>query len=203
MLKRKFLVSLVAMIALAAGSLSYAGQYGKTTKQNDIVDTAISAGSFSTLVTALQAAGLVDLPPPCDTAPLVTQILEAAGDRLKIAGDILNYDDFFRADEALDYDEKAFEKRISKPEEAIGLLKQFREQLATTESFDAASLESLLKEWVEAKQIKIGQVIHALRVAVTGKAAGFGMFETLAILGKEKCLTRIDWACQRAAQNAS
>ena len=60
MLKRKFLVSLAAMIALATGSLSYAGQYGKTTKQNDIVDTAISAGSFSTLVTALQAAGLVE-----------------------------------------------------------------------------------------------------------------------------------------------
>ena len=60
MLKRKFLVSLVAMIALAAGSLSYAGQYGKTTKQNDVVDTAISAGSFDTLVTALQAAGLVE-----------------------------------------------------------------------------------------------------------------------------------------------
>ena len=60
MLKRKFLVSLVAMIALAAGSLSYAGQYGKTAKHNDIVDTAISAGSFSTLVTALQAAGLVE-----------------------------------------------------------------------------------------------------------------------------------------------
>ena len=67
----------------------------------------------------------------------------------------------------------------------------------------AAKSDVDLKEWVEAEQIKIGQVIHALRVAVTGKAAGFGMFETLAILGKEKCLTRIDWACQRAAQNAS
>ena len=37
-------------------------------------------------------------------------------------------------------------------------------------------------------------MIHALRVAVTGKAVGFGMFETLAILGRERCLARIDRA---------
>jgi glutamyl-tRNA synthetase len=47
--------------------------------------------------------------------------------------------------------------------------------------------------------VKIGQVIHALRVAVTGKAIGFGMFETLEILGREACLRRIDLAFQRAA----
>ena len=51
------------------------------------------------------------------------------------------------------------------------------------EPFDAAALERLLQEFVEAEGIKIGQIIHALRVAVTGKAVGFGMFETLAILG--------------------
>ena len=137
------------------------------------------------VVPYLQAAELVATPPACETAPLVTQILEAAGDRLKIAGDILDYDDFFVADEALAYDDKAFEKRIGKPEEAMGLLKEFREQLAGAESFDAASLETLLKGWVETKQIKIGQIIHALRVAVTGKAAGFGMFETWQSSGKK------------------
>jgi glutamyl-tRNA synthetase len=152
------------------------------------------------VVPYLQTAGLLETPPPCETAPLVAQILEAAGDRLKVAGDILDYDDFFVADEALVYDRQAFEKRIGKPEEALGLLKQFREQLASAGTFDAGSLESLLKDWVEAKQIKIGQIIHALRVAVTGKATGFGMFDTLAILGKEKCLVRIDRACQSAAE---
>jgi glutamyl-tRNA synthetase len=154
------------------------------------------------VVPYLQKAALVNTPPPCETGPLVTRILEAAGDRIKVAGDILDYDDFFVADEALRYDEKAFEKRIGKPDEAIGLLKEFRERLATTEAVDGASLETLLKGWVESRQIKIGQIIHALRVAVTGKGAGFGMFDTLAILGPDKCLARIDFACQRAAQRA-
>ena len=39
-----------------------------------------------------------------------------------------------------------------------------------------------------------GQIIHALRLAVTGKAAGFGLFESLEILGKPQCLTRIERA---------
>ena len=40
-------------------------------------------------------------------------------------------------------------------------------------------------------------MIHALRVAVTGKPVGFGMFEILEILGRERCLSRIDQALHR------
>jgi len=36
-----------------------------------------------------------------------------------------------------------------------------------------------------------------VRVAVTGKAVGFGMFETLEILGRERCLARIERALAR------
>ena len=66
--------------------------------------------------------------------------------------------------------------------------------LAGAEVFDAENLDRLLHEFVEAEGIKIGQIIHAIRVAVTGKAVGFGMFDTLAILGKASCLARIDRA---------
>jgi glutamyl-tRNA synthetase len=59
------------------------------------------------------------------------------------------------------------------------------------EPFEAATLEQQLHDFVEQEQIKIGDIIHALRVAVTGKSVGFGMFETLAILGRERCLSRI------------
>ncbi|MCG8449709.1 MAG: glutamate--tRNA ligase, partial [Pirellulales bacterium] len=69
-----------------------------------------------------------------------------------------------------------------------------RQQLAEVQTFDAAALETLLKSFVAAKEIKIGQIVHALRVAITGKPVGFGIFETLAILGKERSLARIDRA---------
>ena len=58
-----------------------------------------------------------------------------------------------------------------------------------------------MHEWVSAEGIKIGDIVHAVRVAVTGKAVGFGLFDTLAILGRERCLARIDRAIAAAAGN--
>ena len=54
MLRRTFM-SISTAAAMTAGSAAYAGGHGK-----DIVDTAVEAGSFGTLVAAVQAAGLVD-----------------------------------------------------------------------------------------------------------------------------------------------
>lgn len=142
----------------------------------------------------LQQAGHVADPPPCDTAPKLAKILEAAGDRVKVAGDILDYTDFYVADDELPYDEKAVEKRLRKPEDAKPLLTEFREKLAAIDDFEPAEIEKCLKDFVEAKEIKIGQIIHAVRVAATGKAVGFGVFETLAILGREQSLARMDRA---------
>ena len=59
----------------------------------------------------LQQAGLVPSPPTAELLERLTQILEAAGDRIKIAGDILDYAGFFLPDDRLPYDEQAFEKR--------------------------------------------------------------------------------------------
>jgi len=142
----------------------------------------------------LQRAGLVPSPRPPGFEKKLGEILTAAGDRLKIAGDILDCADFFTADDQLPYEDKAFQKRLRKPADAAGLLGKFRSRLETVELFDADTLDKLLHDFVETEGIKIGQIIHAVRVAVTGKAIGFGVFETLAILGREGCLARIDRA---------
>lgn len=142
----------------------------------------------------LQQTGLVSLPPPCEIGPKLTQIVTAAGDRIKVAGDILEFDDFFLADDKLVYDEKAFEKRLAKSPEAAQFLTAFAERLGTIEPFEPPVIEESLKALLEERGMKIGDVIHALRVAVTGKAVGFGVFETMAILGRESCQKRIERA---------
>ncbi len=48
--------------------------------------------------------------------------------------------------------------------------------------------------FVAEQGIKIADIIHPVRVAVTGKSVGFGLFDTLAILGKPQSLARIDRA---------
>lgn len=141
----------------------------------------------------LQKAGLVADPAPCDLAPKLSAIMEAAGDRIKVAGDILQFDEFFLSDAELAYDKKAFDKRLRK-EGALDILKKFRPRLAMVDPFTAEGCETSLKQFVDDEGIKIGDIIHALRVALTGKGVGLGMFETLAILCRECSLARIDRA---------
>ena len=59
------------------------------------------------------------------------------------------------------------------------------------------TLEEALKKFVEAQAIKIGEIVHTLRIAVTGKSVGPGVYDCLAILGRESCLARIDRALAR------
>jgi len=144
----------------------------------------------------LEKAAVVGAPASAEVVAVVTKILQAAGDRIKTAGDILDYADFFVADDQVAYDDKAVEKRLRKAPDSVKLLSKFKDQLAQAPSFDAASLEKLLQDFVAAEGVKLNQVIHALRVAVTGKEIGFGLFDTLAIVGKEHCLARIERALQ-------
>jgi glutamyl-tRNA synthetase len=149
------------------------------------------------LIPYLQQAGLLQKPVDCDVGPVLTKIVEAAGDRIKVYGDILNYADFFTADDQLPYDEDAFTKRI-RPPAAVELLKKYRAQLAAVEPFEVATLEKFSHDFMAAENLKTADLVHPLRVALTGKGVGLGLFDTLAILGRERSLNRIDLAVQKA-----
>ncbi len=138
----------------------------------------------------LQKAGLIPQPAPAEEVERVTAIVKAAGERIKVAGDVLDYTAFFVADDRMSYDEKALDQYIRKPEK-IALLRKLR-QLLETAAFDAKSLETLIQEFAQAEGVKVNEVNQPLRVAVTGKAIGFSAYETLALLGRERCLARID-----------
>ena len=141
----------------------------------------------------LQRAGLIPQPPPCDVGPRLTHIIEAAGDRLKTAGDILDFGEFFQADDQLCYDSKAFDKRLRKPGAAEQLAK-FLRKLEEVEPFEASHTEAALRAFTETENVKIGEIIHPLRVAATGKGVGLGMFDALAILGRQSTVARIQRA---------
>jgi glutamyl-tRNA synthetase len=123
-------------------------------------------------------------------------VVTDAGPRLVVAGDILDYDFFFLPDDRLAYDEKALDKHLRKPP-APALLPKLREVVAAAEPFDAAALKAAVEAFAAADGVKPGPVSQVLRVATTGKDVGFGTYETLAILGRERCLARIDRAMAR------
>jgi glutamyl-tRNA synthetase len=151
----------------------------------------------------LEKAGLVPAPAPEAARAKLAQIVQAADNRIKVFGDVLDYAEFFQADDQFAYDDKAFEQRLRKPARAAELLGKFRQRLEAQPTFDAAALETSMQDFVQAEGIKIGDVIHAVRVAVTGKGVGFGLFETLAVLGKASCLARIDRALAKLTPTRS
>ncbi|MFL5340676.1 MAG: glutamate--tRNA ligase [Gemmataceae bacterium] len=141
----------------------------------------------------LARAGLVADPVPSAARELVTRIVADAGPRLVVAGDILNFDDFFLPDDKLPYDDKALDKHVRKNTE---VLKKARAVLANT-AFDPPALKAAVEAFATAEGVKPGPVSQMLRVAATGKDVGFGTYETLAILGRARCLARIDRALRR------
>lgn len=145
----------------------------------------------------LVRAGVIDALPSEEDRRKVGQIVRAAGDRLVVAGDILQFDGFFKEPNQLVFDEKAFEKRLVKAESARGLLERFRKELERATEWEATSLETRLNSWCDSQNVKTGEVIPALRVSVTGQATGFGLFDSLQILGQARTLARIDFALQR------
>ena len=140
----------------------------------------------------LQAANLIPQSIDEELQRKTAAVIAAADDRIKVAGDILDFGDFFVSTNDLNYDNKAFEKRLKKDTSAAELLKKFRDKLEALNPFDLASTEACLKGFVEEEGIKFNQIIHALRISTTGKPVGFGMFDTMSILGKAECLARID-----------
>ncbi len=142
----------------------------------------------------LVQAGLIPGPTPGDARAVVTRIVTEAGPRLIVAGDILDYADFFLPDDRLPYDDKAFDKHVRKVPE---LLRKARGVVAATEPFDAATLQRRVEVFAAAEGMKAGPVSQVLRVAVTGKEVGFSAYGSLATLGKERCLARIDRALGR------
>jgi glutamyl-tRNA synthetase len=144
-----------------------------------------------------QRIGWVATPATAGERATLRAIVAAANERLKLAGDILDYDEFFSADDVLPYDEKAFDLRVRNAAGAAPLLRQLGVELAGLEDFSTVSLERFLHGFVAARGLGLGQIVHALRLAVSGKPVGFGLFDILAILGRQRVRARIDRALAR------
>jgi glutamyl-tRNA synthetase len=77
------------------------------------------------------------------------------------------------------------------------LLEAARAALAGSDGFDAAALEETLASVVERLGVKPGKLYQPIRVAITGSTVSPGIFESLAALGREQALERIDAAIAR------
>jgi glutamyl-tRNA synthetase len=90
-------------------------------------------------------------------------------------------------------DQAAFAKAIC-ADGAVAMLQDSRDALAAADSFDQEHVEAALRRVVERTGVKPGQVFQPVRVAIAGQTISPGIFETVALLGREQTLARIDRA---------
>jgi glutamyl-tRNA synthetase len=77
------------------------------------------------------------------------------------------------------------------------LLAILREAFEEKEQFDAMSLEARFKTIASNLGVKVGALVHPVRLAMTGATAGPSLYHLLEVLGREKVLQRMDRALQQ------
>jgi glutamyl-tRNA synthetase len=128
-------------------------------------------------------------------------VLELLKPRAKKLDDIPVIGRFFFTD-AIEYDEAAARKHLA-PEGTAALLEAVSESVGTIDTFDAASIEAAVRGVADARGVKAATLIHAIRVALTGKTASPGLFDVMALLGRDRTRARLAEAVRRTSAPAS
>jgi glutamyl-tRNA synthetase len=92
--------------------------------------------------------------------------------------------------DAVEYEQEAVDKHLSAPD-LSGHIAALADALADVAPFDDAQVEAAVRGTAAARGIKAGALIHATRVAVTGRTASPGIFEVLTWLGRERTRARL------------
>lgn len=117
-----------------------------------------------------------------------------AGTFVELAAGI---DYFFRAPTM---DEKAQSKFLVK--ESVPHLRALTAVVQGVEAFDAQTLEAAVNAFLESTGRQMKQVAQPARVAMTGRTQSPGLFEVMAILGKEETVRRLEAGVALAEQSA-
>ena len=119
-------------------------------------------------------------------------VLELLKPRARRLGDFAEQGRFFFAP-TIAYDAAAVDKHLRVPgmPENLAALDAAFGALAT---FDSGSVETALRATADARGVKAATLIHAVRVAVTGKAVSPGLFDVLALVGRDVVRGRLSHA---------
>ena len=143
---------------------------------------------YELAVHALARHGIDTNPYP---VPYVKAALDTCKAKVRLFSEVREFADFYFKEE-VDLDVKTAPgdfNPANKPR-----LEKLRDAFAQLESFDAASLENTLKRVAAELGVKVGLLVHPVRLACTGRAIGPSLYHLLEVLGKERALKRLDRA---------
>ena len=96
----------------------------------------------------------------------------------------------------IEYDEGSWKKVMTK-EGASAAVAGAAERLATIDEWSIASIESTLREMLETLELSARKGLQPLRVAISGSSVSPPLFESMAALGRERTVARLERASAR------
>src|SRR5256885_14970795 len=122
------------------------------------------------------------------TRAQLLQAMPSLKERAKTLLELIAGSYFIFADRPLEIEPKA--AALLTPE-IRALIGQLRTALETVTDWRAETAESAMRNFAEQNNLKLGAVAQPLRVALTGRTTSPGIFDVLAVLGREECLARL------------
>jgi glutamyl-tRNA synthetase len=118
------------------------------------------------------------------------QAIDLVKPRVKKLSDFVAHLEPFLSEQVTEFDPAAVEKHLG----TAGLadhLSALARAYEALDPFDAATTEGALRQVADARGVKAGALIHATRVALTGKAVSPGLFEVAALVGQAGTIRRL------------
>src|ERR1700729_3320989 len=122
------------------------------------------------------------------TRAQLLQAMPSLKERAKTLIELIDSAYFIFADRPLEIDAKAGALLTPENRELIGRLRLALEEVTT---WTAETTEAAMRAFADQNSLKLGAVAQPLRVALTGRTTSPGIFDVLAVLGREECLARL------------
>lgn len=131
---------------------------------------------------------------PLDT-DYIRQIMPLIQERAKTLAEVPQLSEFFFVDK-LEYDAGLLLGKLESGQ-VVKILQAAITRVEKLGNWDAASLEAVLRPMAEELNLKTGVFFGLLRVATTGRTAAPPLFQTMEVLGKERCRKRLKTALDK------
>ena len=125
---------------------------------------------------------------PATRAQLL-QAMPSLKERAKTLVDLIDAAYFIFADRPIEIEPKA--QALLTPENRA-LLAKLKAVLGAVTPWSGATTEAAVRAFAEQNDLKLGAIAQPLRAALTGRTTSPGIFEVLAVLGRQECLSRLE-----------
>ena len=158
------------------------GHYIRTTPDDELVK------AFEDVLFYIKEGGAIACKLDDHTRDQLLRAMPGLKERAKTLVELIDSAHFIFADRPLPIEPKAAALLTPETRTLIGRL---HDALKPVDPWSAPEIETTMRGFAEQNGLKLGAVAQPLRVALTGRTTSPGIFDVLAVLGREECLNRL------------